>query len=129
MPTHTIATTWSRSGETISQSVSVTADGEINADVALTASQANKQVDVAIDVSDLKSLLISSDVNCTVYTNAASGGSPDQTIAITADKPLIWNQYSGLENPLDTDVTALYITNGAAAAGTVKIRALLDVTP
>jgi len=125
--THTLTLGWARSGESISAAVAVSNDTEKNADVTLTASQANKQVALTIDVSELKALFISSDVACTVETNNSTTG--DDTLTIVADQPLVWFTGCGLTNPLGTDVTTVYVTNDEATAGTCKIRALVDGTP
>lgn len=125
--THTYTLGYARSGESISQTVAVSNDSELNADVALTASEANKRVAMAIDVSQMKGLFISSDVDVTIETN--NSGTPVDTLSISADEPLIWFATSPLTNPLGTDVTTIYVTNGEATAGTCKIRVLIDGTP
>lgn len=127
MPSHNFTLAWSRSGESISKTVTVTADSEYNADIPLTASQADEQVAATLDVSEIKSIFISSDVDVTLETNSSSA--PDETLSITADEPFVWRTGSGVTNPLETDITALYLTNGDATAGTVKIRILYDGTP
>lgn len=127
MPSHNFTLAWSRSGESISKTVTVTADSEYNADIPLTASQADEQVAATLDVSEIKSIFISSDVDVTLETNSSSA--PDETLSITADEPFVWRTGSGVVNPLETDITALYLTNGDATAGTVKIRILYDGTP
>ncbi len=129
MPSHVLTFTWTRSGDQISKSITATDAGEANIDVALTALQANAQGDIAIDVSALKSLFIHSDVGCDIYTNAASGGSPDNHLTLIADKPLAWYYGCGLVNPLTVDVTKVYITNAANSVGTVKIRTIQDNEP
>ncbi len=125
MPSHVLAYNYTRSGEQIAKNVTVTADGEKNLSVALGASETDKQVDIAIDVSELKSLFISCDVDVTVETN--NGSSPADTLTIKAGKPLSWHEECGLTNPLGTDVTALFLT--CTAAGTFELRALEDLTP
>lgn len=124
--THTFTLGWARSGESISRTVAVSNDSELNADIALTASEANKLVAMAIDVSQMKGLFIDSDVDVTIETN--NSGTPVDTISVTANEPVIWFATSPLTNPLGTDVTAIYLTNGDATAGTCKIRVLVDGT-
>jgi hypothetical protein len=127
MPTHNFSYVWSRNGETISNVVAVTSDGEHNFDVSLTSEQVHKQLDIALDVSELKAIVISTTVDITLKTN--DSGTPIQTLTIEAGEPLIWQVESGLTNPLTTDVTAMYFTNGEATTGTVKLRFLEDATP
>lgn len=128
MPSHAIALNWTRSGESITKSVTVTADGEHNVDVTVNAATTDKQVDIALDVSEIQSLYISSDKDITIETNAvnAAGGN---TLTVGADEPMVWYAGCGLTNPLTADVTVMYITNAGASAATVKIRILEDVTP
>lgn len=128
--THTLTTSWTRNGDTISKQVAVTAAdvGENNLDVTLTALQSDKQVVVGVDVSTLKSLYIYSDVDCTIEWNNNAGA--QGSLTITAESPLQWYSTSGVTNPLGvTDITNLYVTNLDNTTGTVKIRLLQDATP
>lgn len=126
---HVLTLNWTRSGEQIALNVTVSADGEVNRNVELTALQADEQVVLNIDVSALSLLYVSSDVDVTIDTNSSS--EPDDTLTVTADNPLVWYTGCGLPNPFasGTDVTQVFITNGDNEAGTVKIRVLLDATP
>ena len=124
---HTLTVSWSRNGETISQPVVVEADGETNRNVTVNAATTDKQVNIAIDVSELKLLYIHSDQNVTIETN--SGGAPVNTITLLANKPLSWYLGCGLANPLTTDVTDFFITNAGDTAANVRIRTLIDETP
>jgi hypothetical protein len=81
----------------------------------------------ACDVSQLKAIVFLADQNLTIETNAddAAGG---QTIALTANKLLIWYLGCGTTNPLTPDITALYVTNASAAVATLQIFKLEDPT-
>lgn len=125
MPTHNITQSWSRSGEAVSVTVVATGSGEVNVDETIPASQTNMLITLAVDVSALKSLYISSDETLTIKTN--SSGSPTDTLTITGGKPLVWYTGCGFSCPLTGDVTVIYVTNSAAAA--LKIRTLQDATP
>lgn len=127
--THTLTLTYTRSGEQISRNVAISADGEPNVDFTLTSSQSNKQVLIAIDVSALKSIYIDSTTDITIKTNSSS--EEDDTISVSGGEPLVWFTGCGLATPFTsgTDVTQIYVTNGEASAGTVKIRCLHDATP
>ncbi len=115
-------------GSPVGQQVTVSADGKINeADIIVPASSTNLHVLQSIDVSGLKSLLLSSTKPMTVKTN--SSGSPDDTITLAANVPVIWYTGCGHPNPLTADVTGLYLTTGDVGEATLTIRGLQDVTP
>jgi hypothetical protein len=124
---HLITTTWQRSGESIPVTVTIEDGGEVNITEPLAAPVTNYLINIAVDVSELSSLLIYSDVACTIKTN--SSGSPDNTITVAAGKPVVWYTGCGLACPLTVDVTKIYVTVGGSTAGTLKIRALQDATP
>lgn len=127
MPEHNIDLTWSRGNETVNQRVTASADSETNNDIAVAAATTDKLVNIAIDVSEVKSLFLLSDKDVTLQTN--NGNTPDNTITLKAGVPVIWYPDSGYSNPLTTDVTKIYITNAGASDATVKIRVLQDSTP
>ena len=134
MPSHILSLTWIRGSEqipTTSTPVTITADGEINADISIDASAVDKQATIAIDVSVLKCLVLSCDKGLTIQTN--DGTTPDDTLTLTANEPLIWWSTSGITCPLTVDVTDLYCTRAGADAATgtatLKVRSLQDVTP
>jgi hypothetical protein len=83
--------------------------------------------DCAADVSTIVSLAISSTTAATIKTN--SSGSPDDTLTLVANKPIIWNTDMlatlGVACPLTVDITTgLFITNAAETA--IKIYMLFD---
>lgn len=123
---HVLSLYWSRNGETINNQVTISADGEDNRDIVLSGNATNVLVAMGIDVSQLQAIYISSDYDCTLKTN--SSGSPDQTLNIAGGKPFMWVTGSGITNPLTTDVTSLYLSNGSANSNTVKIRVSIDST-
>lgn len=127
MPTHNIDVTWSKSNETVTKRVSASADSESNLDIAVPAATTDKLVNLAIDVSELESLFLLSDKDVSIETN--SGSAPDNTIALTANVPVVWYAGCGYSNPLTADTTKFYITNAGASEATVNIRVLQDSTP
>lgn len=129
MPTHKITHRVEAGGETIQQTSEVTADQETNVEVTVAGSTTDDQVDVAIDISDLKSIYMETDQDLTVETN--SGSTPDDTFTLKANMPMTWNTDSSLPNPFAsaTDVTALYLTNAGSTAATFRMKVLQDVTP
>lgn len=87
----------------------------------------NVEADVnLIDVSRVTIAAIESSTDCTVLTN--STGSPDDTLTLKANQPLIWrtNDPAGALF-LTVDVTKIYVTN--AAATVIKLAVLQDTTP
>jgi len=87
---------------------------------------ANTLVPFTLDRSILKSLCISSDVAITVYTNAASTGSPTDTISIAAGEARIWTLATDTlaRCPITANITALYITNAAGGPSAFKLRSI-----
>ena len=128
MPTHRLTRTWQDAGnESVTQQETITADGETNLDVAVPDSSTDLQANLAVDISELQSFYMSSDRDLTVKTN--SSGTPDDTIALKANKPLIWTPNCGFSNPFSADLTALFLTNASGTDATLQVRLLQDVTP
>lgn len=107
-------------------SVVVSAGKRLSYSEAIPASSTDLLVAGNIDVSQLKAFWIKSDVALTIETN--SGSSPADTITLTAGRPVIWDHLSGETNPLTTDVTAFYITEGAGSAANLEMEFLVDST-
>lgn len=128
--THTVVTTY-KIGSTIfvTASNAYTNNNEINIDEVITDSTSNHQIDVAIDLTDVKSMVLSCDKDVTVYTNDASGGSPDDTIALAAGVPIVWTIGNVESIPLSVDLTALYVTNAGDTDARFKAAFLLDSSP
>jgi hypothetical protein len=125
--THTIGTTWENGTAGVSTRKQITSDSEINVDVVIASATTNGQIVCAIDISELKSIVLNSTKDVTVKTN--DGSSPDDTFTLKANNPLVWNSESPTANPFSADITDLYVTNASGADATVQVRALLDVTP
>lgn len=123
---HSLTLSWSRNGEQISQTVVIEADGETNRNITVPANQTDLAVNLDVDVSAMKSLYIHSDKALTIQTN--DGTTPDDTITVAANSPVIWYTGCGWDSPLSADVTGtIYVTNTDAAL--LKIRILTDSTP
>lgn len=127
--THSYRTTWTRNstGEAISVTNDVTNEGEKNIDRTIATGTTNLQIDLAFVRSRLKSILILSNVDVTLKTN--SSGSPDDTIALTANNPLIYRSDGYLAVPFSADVTTIYVTNSSGQNSNLQIRVLEDATP
>lgn len=126
---HVLTLSWARSGETISQTVTVEAEGERNYNITVNASTTDKQVEMPIDVSEVKALYIHSDQTVTIEYNDNAGA--QGSLTVTANKPIIWFTGCGyaITAILAVDVTNFYISNAGGTAATVKIRILEDTTP
>lgn len=130
--THTWEQTFTRgndSGASTTETVSASGEANIVETIGLNAS--NFLINLAIDISVLKSIYMLCTKDCTIYTNDVSGGSPDHTITLSAGIPYRWTTASPGASPfaLDaSDVTKIYVT-AAGAAGTLTINTLQDATP
>jgi hypothetical protein len=95
---------------------------------ALTAGGLEEEVVKAIDVRQLKALFIKADQDVTIKVN-----DPDvpvgPVIALKAGRALQWSAGCGMACPFGVDVTALYVSNNAAAAPNLFIGVAFDPTP
>ncbi|MCH8853919.1 MAG: hypothetical protein IID41_14900 [Planctomycetes bacterium] len=82
-------------------------------------------LNVAIDVSAVKSFFLISDVNVTIETN--DGTTPTDTLNLIAGVPYIWNTDSLDSFLLTGDVTKFFITNASDAI--IDMEAVADPTP
>lgn len=111
---------------------SITGSGSNGVSEAV-AGSATTVVQVDTDVSAVIAFGIKCTVACDVGVNDAVGGSPDATISLAANKPLVWvagdAQYPA-SNPLGAvDIAALHVTVAGATAGTLEYKVLYDATP
>lgn len=135
MPQHNIDLSWSRganSTDLVQQRVTKTAQSEIiigdtESPLTVPGETTDMQVDVAIDVSQLKSLYIKSTTALTIETN--SGSAADDTIVLVANEPLLWWDGCGWACPLTADVTGMFLTKAGAGDANVQMRFLVDPTP
>lgn len=122
--THTITRNYKDQSPNAIQLVeAISGNTENNYDGSI-AVGANTLVPWATTRANLRSLLISSDVAITVFTNNPSGSSPQDTIPIAAGQSLIWTLATDLiaRCPFSANVTAIYVTNAAGGASAFKIR-------
>jgi len=124
--THTVQV----AGETLSYAETITADTLIRATWAVANGTTDQAVTLSIDVSALKALLIYSNVNATLETNAvdATGG---DTLTLVAGVPFPWSSTGPHANPFTSglDVTVGYVTVPGAVNATNEFVALQDGTP
>lgn len=124
---HTLVQSLTALSGQLSASKQYTAGAGTEFDETIPASTTNAPVSLAIDISQVKSLIILSDQIVTIKTN--SSGSPTDTIVTKAGVPYIWNTDSYDNCKVTADVTTAFITNGTANAARVQIAALFDPTP
>lgn len=87
----------------------------------------NQLVSLALDVSQIQSLILLSSRNVTLKTNSST--TPTNTLNLVANVPYIWNSDSYDTSKLTADVTSLFVTNSSGADAVLKISAVLDPTP
>ncbi|HEY4359400.1 MAG TPA: hypothetical protein VGN17_00425 [Bryobacteraceae bacterium] len=127
---HTVTRTYKNQGSTArTLTETVSGNTERNLAVTVSASTNNHEVDLAFLHADLKSLSITSDQAVTIYTNAASSMSPQDTIPIAAGQVLIWTLATDLiaRCPFSDNVTALFITNTGGTAANIYIDSILTI--
>jgi hypothetical protein len=130
MATANCTITWSVDGSSQEQTSFSKTDGGTIAvlDVdALAIPVTNQLYNLAIDVSQIKFILMIASADCTVEFNNSSSGTP--TVSLKANEPYLWWVDAPWVNVLNVDVTALYLT--AAGSGTMNftLRGIVDPTP
>lgn len=89
------------------------------------ADSGTTDITVAIDVSAVKGIIMSSNKAVTVTTNSG----PDNTIALAAGVPYVWTTNNLDTLALTVDVTAIHVTNASGSAATFDLQVLSDATP
>lgn len=120
--THTVSTAWSNGSKSISKTVSLDGDTETNLDVIVPDGTTDQAETVSIDVSELLSVFIVSNVDVTLETN--DGTTPDDTIPLKAGIPYLWQSGGYFTNLLTADVTAFYFTNASGQQARIQLRFL-----
>ncbi len=116
-------------GPGVERTKTVTVEGSAtqSVDEDIATGQTNFEIALALDVSAVKSIYICSDKDITLETN--DGATPDDTIALSANVPYIWNTESYDALLLTVDVTSIFITNASGATANLVIEVLTDATP
>ena len=100
-------------------------DGQTNLDVLVASGSTNFSIACAMDVSEVKSVFINSDVTATgVFKN---GSTVVQTMLFTENKPLLWQSAFPSSNPITGDFTSITISGTTAADLSFKGYFLQDV--
>lgn len=115
-------------GSAIAKTNSYSAGMLTGLDEAVPAAGSTTFLNFDVDVSEVESVFISCDRAVTVLVN--DDGTPDATIALLADKPLIWRNDGYFSNPLGSvDITSLKVTVPSGDAANFRIEVLQDPTP
>lgn len=125
--TQTLDQTVNIGSRSVVENKTYTGTGQASVSESIADSTTDGLVNIAIDVSEIKIIIMSSDQDLTVKTN--SSGAPDETISLVAGVPLIWTSDSYYVNLLATDITKLYVTNASGSAAEFKVEVLVDATP
>lgn len=122
MPSITLDTSFASGNSNTTGRATITGQALIEIDVPMTSEQADEEIDLSFLTVDLAAgcLLFFSDVPVTLETNSTSV--PDDTFEVAAGG-------STRVTALAEHITTLFATNGAATAGTLKIRGVKDATP
>jgi hypothetical protein len=100
-----VLTTWTRTEEL-----------ETNYDNDALAIGTDVAIGVALDISQIRSLVIVCDVAATIKTN--SSGAPQETLTLVAGIPLVWEASAPgatIGDYFAGDITNMYVTNAALA--------------
>lgn len=128
MATHTLKWSCQTPGSTQTIEKALTGSGQIEMDESVATGQVDKEIAVSIDVSQVVSFELYSDVAITVETNATDGGGGN-TLALIGGIPYRWctNWYDTFK--FTVDITKMYITNASGSTANITLRVLYDATP
>src|ERR1051326_2775332 len=127
--THTVGKTYKTdSGTLASPTQTFTADSEVNYKGAIPANTTNGEIDLAITVANVRSMMLYSDQDVTIKTNSST--TPQETISLKAKIMLQWDTTHTETIPYAGNVTKFYVTTGSiATAANLVVTHLVDQTP
>lgn len=126
--THTVVETYKTgTGTFASVSNTFNSSTELSIDESVPDATTNYEIDVAVTLANVQSMVLYCDQDVTIKTN--DSGTPDDTIALAGGTAIIWNTSRLETNPLTVDLTALYVTNAGDDAARFKATFLLDQSP
>lgn len=103
-------------------------DSEIQLNPTIPASASGFQVLIPFTRAQVRSYVILAKGALTLRTN--NNGTPQETIAIEANKMLTWDESQDLaEMHFSGDITQFFFDNGATSTVDIEIRVLIDATP
>jgi hypothetical protein len=125
--THTVSQAIDAGAGAISKSKQYTGSGRVSINETIANAVTDGPINVAIDVSAVKSFLLVSDKDVLIQTN--DGTTPDDEISLLAGVPYIWTVDSYDAFLLTVDVTEILVTNASGDTATIQLEALVDATP
>jgi hypothetical protein len=126
MFTHKVGITYTNDAGSISNTTDTyLVDGEVNLDEVVAAGQVNKEYDISITQANIKSMVLIASQALTLKTNSTS--SPQETIALAANKQLVWTIDHIEAKPFAGNITKFYVTNAGGTDATLKFRCGLGV--
>ena len=129
--THTWGLTFRSGGQSVSSTTeTVTSSGEANISESIPDNADDYKINIAIDISTLKSIFMLASVDMELYTNADHDGAFDHHISLKAGQALRWTENSVEASPFAgdaSDVVDVRVTS--ADPGTLQIWTLQDGTP
>ncbi|MEO6809715.1 MAG: hypothetical protein ABI353_11440 [Isosphaeraceae bacterium] len=120
--TQTVTKAWKSGSQAISKSKDLTDAAELKVDITIATAITDQLTPLAISATKTTVLYLVSDVDLTLKTN--NSGTPQETIALTAGNPLVWDSTAYHAIPFAGDVTAIYLTNASGQQGNVNVRVL-----
>lgn len=122
--THTIGISYrTDAGTIVNQSLVNTGDTEgVDLDVTIAALATNVQFATPITIAQVQSLLLFSNQALTLKTNSSS--TPQDTITMRANVPIVWTQSSFHSIPFAGNVTTMFFTNAGSNPAGVNVRVL-----
>lgn len=114
-------------GRTIERSSTYSGGASVDIAETIVTASTDFLINIAIDVSAVKSFYIVSDVAVTVETN--SGSAADNTLVLKAGVPYQWDTDSYDTFKLTADVTKIYVTNVSGSTSNLFIKCIQDPTP
>ena len=111
---HNITQLWSNGGTILSKIITVTGPAEINVDSYVAPAVTNEQVGVAWTAAQLLSIYMVASSAVKVTTN--STGSPQDTIYLQPNIPLVWTNQSSIAQPFAGAITQFFLTTGSSVS-------------
>ncbi len=120
--THTFTLNWSSGNNNLLATVTATGQEEINISISIAGSTTNQQLPAgfAFTLAKLQSIYILAAGVLTLKTN--SSGSPQETLTLAANEPIVWIAGAGMPALFAGNITAGYVTNAAGTATQLDIR-------
>ena len=129
--THTWGLTFKSGGQSVSSTTEVvSSSGEANITESIPDNADDYKINLAIDISVLKSIFMLASVDMELYTNADHDGAFAHHISLKAGQALRWTINSAEASPFaDDPADVVDVRVISADPGTLQIWTLQDATP